>query len=135
VTFDPDIPFRSVSPERIKILDWYLQGCISKQRCVVWGHFRGLTFALKSASTLSPEQMQILDWFAGMMYLGTKVWWNHGDVTLHGNLRVLQPVTFALHTCTSTCQFSLLHPVQGCFPAFVLTNTLHLVLQDIFVRG
>jgi hypothetical protein len=35
------------------------------------------------------------------------MWWNYGDVTLHGKIMVLQPFTFALHT--STCQFSKLH--------------------------
>jgi hypothetical protein len=26
VTFDPEIPFHSVSPEQMQILDWYVQG-------------------------------------------------------------------------------------------------------------
>jgi hypothetical protein len=80
VTFDPEIPFRSLSRERMEFLDRYLQGwCIWEQRYVMW--------------------------------------WNHGDVTLHGKIRVLQRFTFALHT--SIC---VLHQAAGYFPVFVLTR-------------
>jgi hypothetical protein len=35
VTFETEIPFRSVSPKRMKIFGWYLVGgCIRAQRCV-----------------------------------------------------------------------------------------------------
>jgi hypothetical protein len=41
------IPFCSVSPKRMKILDWYLQGwCIRGQRCVAWCNRGDVTFDL-----------------------------------------------------------------------------------------
>jgi hypothetical protein len=99
VTFDlePEIPFCSVSPERMKIFYWCLQGwCIRGQRCVVWWNLGDVIFYL-GAVTLNlkfPSALYVLNecrfWYC---VLGDKGVSHSGIVAL--------------------CQFSLLHLAAG----------------------
>jgi hypothetical protein len=75
------LPFRSISPKRMKILDWYLQGwCIRGKVCIVviwpwpsdlWPWPSDLELEIHFRS-VSPERIQILDWYCRDDVLGDK---------------------------------------------------------------
>jgi hypothetical protein len=89
---------------------------------------------------IRPEQMQILNWYLQGWSVGGQrcvAGWNCGDVTLDGKITVLQPFTF--HLCPTYCLVLTSFPYyirqRGCFPAFVLTNALHLVALALLGRS
>jgi hypothetical protein len=95
--FETEIPFRSVSPRRMKIFGWYLVGgCIGGQRCVPRNIRVDVTFDLETkiaVASVSPKRIKIcFYWYlVGGCIRGCVAWKICVDVTFD-----LDPVIFKL---------------------------------------